>query len=478
MHLEGYRVLRSLGAGATSEVFAAIKNDSGRSVALKRFSPLVSHDMETRRRLQSEVEALGQLKHPNIVGLGGVFDLPNAWGIELELVDGGHLSEWSKDYELSLLEPKIWILVQIARGLGAAHEQDIIHRDLKPENILVSYDGDVKITDFGLARSLSRVTITKSGLLIGSLAYMAPEVINLSDASARSDIFSFGVIAYELLTGKPPFQSETPQGLIRKITEGRFVSPQIINPAVPKRVSDIVSLCLSSVPQSRPSTIWHVEAELMLALAQSGVMTLAKKLVSVKSRQESIAQAFQAKHSALLTNIENTNGAEKIDFIRELLTLFPNDPKSNEYLLDIQRSQKSGLSKRYTMLVAAVLVSVGVAIAAYRKSASKTVKVEHQVQPQAVVAQGLQAPPSLSSSSSEPVVVKPEQKNGALAFYVPEDVDVFVGGQYISPLKRKKLSVAAGKHLVKMVKDGFMPIENTVLVREGRTAVVRVGGQQ
>lgn len=476
MHLEGYRILQSLGAGATSEVFAAIKNDSGRSVALKRFSPLVSHDVETRKRLQSEVEALGQLKHPNIVGLGGVFDLPNAWGIELELVEGGHLSEWSKDYELSLLEPKIWILAQIARGLGAAHEQDIIHRDLKPENILVSYDGDVKITDFGLARSLSRVTITKSGLLIGSLAYMAPEVINLSDASPRSDIFSFGVIAYELLTGKPPFQSETPQGLIRKISEGRFVSPQVVNPAVSKRVSDIISLCLSSNVQMRPSTIWHVEAELMLALTQSGLMAQAKKLVSVNSRQGAIAQAFHIKHSSLLTNIEKVQGAEKIDFIRELLALFPNDSKSNEYLLEIQKNKKAVPPKRRAMIFVAALISVGATVAIYF---NWTNKVDALPQEPKVISKPLPSqPPSLPVSPDPAVAPPPQKKLGALTFLVPDDVDIFVGGQFIPPAKRKKLTVASGKHLVKMVKDGYMPIENTVLVREGRTAVVRVGGQQ
>src|SRR3569623_1620684 len=157
---------------------------------------------------------------------------------------------------MDLLEPKYWILAQIARGLGAAHELGILYRDLKLENILVSDAGQAKVTDYGLARSISRATLTRLGLLIGSLGYMAPEVINQDRPTIQSDIFSFGVVAYELLSGASPFHTETPQSLVRSISEGAITPIAQRVPHLPRENAELISACLSVDPIIRPANIW------------------------------------------------------------------------------------------------------------------------------------------------------------------------------------------------------------------------------
>jgi serine/threonine protein kinase len=246
-----YRVIRSLGLGATSEVFEAVKTDvlnptaPGISVALKVFSPLVLSDSDAVQRLRGEVEALECLRHANIVALRSTVTRPDFFALELELIIGSDLRQWALGYDSALYEPKMWILAQVARGLGAAHENGVLHRDLKPENVLVGHDGCVKLTDFGLSRSISRLTLTRMGLLVGSLGYMAPECVNGLRATERSDLFSFGVIAYELLAGRAPFEAETPQALIKKITDGLFQPLKQACPSIPDAVADEIDRCLA-----------------------------------------------------------------------------------------------------------------------------------------------------------------------------------------------------------------------------------------
>lgn len=135
-----------LGIGATAEVFAATANRTGEKRALKVFTPLVLSDPETVKRIETEASVLRSLSHPNIVRLYGSHAADEELALELEFVDGSDLRQWRKAYDLHLHEPVLWILCQIARGIGCAHEHGVLHRDLKPENVLISRTGDVKLT--------------------------------------------------------------------------------------------------------------------------------------------------------------------------------------------------------------------------------------------------------------------------------------------------------------------------------------------
>ena len=199
-----FEIIQSLGSGATAEVFKARNKETDSFVALKSFLNFVCQDTESLKRLRDEVQILKTFDHPNVVKMYGEHMLDSQLCLELELVEGHHLRDWMSMTRNPLIEVDLWILVQVARGLGAVHERGIIHRDLKPENILISHEGDVKLSDFGLAKELNRLTMTRLGLLVGSLGYMAPEVTEGEKSCIKSDLFSFGAIAYELLSGQPP----------------------------------------------------------------------------------------------------------------------------------------------------------------------------------------------------------------------------------------------------------------------------------
>jgi len=220
--MQNFKILESIGVGATSEVFKAKNLTNNKFVALKVFPAFISRDEDAVKRLNREAEILKHLNHQNIVQLYSYTLEQDKFFLELEFVEGGHLKKWIASYNIKLLEPRLWILVQIARGIGNAHEKGILHRDLKPENIIVSNKGVVKVADFGLAKSVSQITMSRVGSIIGSLGYMAPEVIEGEKSDIQADIFSFGAIAYEMLANKAPFEAETPQGVIRNIAEQKL----------------------------------------------------------------------------------------------------------------------------------------------------------------------------------------------------------------------------------------------------------------
>ncbi len=367
MKPNNFDIMHSLGIGGTAEVFAARNTDKDRTVALKCFAQHLVRDEDAVLRLRNEVDALHKLKHPNIVGLHGVYEEADSYfALELELVAGKHLGDWNEAYDIPLIEPKLWMLAQLARGIGAAHERGILHRDLKPENVLVSNRGDVKITDFGLARLLTKITVTRLGLLVGSLGYMAPEVINGERATVHADIFSFGVLAYELLCGKSPFVGETPQELIKKIVDGDFRPLQEEAPSVPIEVASLINKSLSVDKSQRPQGIWDFEAALLATIQQTGLMPYCAKLCGEETRHDELKEALSIRldtiKSALDSAMEDMKNRkpssqerrEILYLASELRRIYPEDPAAGDYLVQFAGGGSASTeknTKRYALAI-------------------------------------------------------------------------------------------------------------------------------
>ncbi len=215
-----YEILAPLGAGGMGEVYRARDTRLGRDVAVKVVHPRLAADPERLSRFEKEARAAAQLDHPNILVVHDVGTHEGSPFIVSELLQGESLRE-----KLGTpLPPKkaVDYAIQIAHGLAAAHEKGIVHRDIKPENVFVTKDGHVKILDFGVAKLLPSFeksgvdtetpteSATQPGTAIGTVAYMSPEQIRGQPVDARTDLFSFGVVLYEMLSGKRPFQRETP----------------------------------------------------------------------------------------------------------------------------------------------------------------------------------------------------------------------------------------------------------------------------
>jgi serine/threonine protein kinase len=354
-----FRIVKKLGAGTSSIVYEALHIERNEAVALKVFESRFTEDEGFRVRIRRESEALKSLHHPNITRFHQLWQAGETSFLELELIRGPTLTQWMKAHPCEsycgLLEPRIWLLAQIARALGAAHEAGIVHRDLKPDNIMVSEDGEIKLTDFGLARIPNvRQTITQAGHLVGSLAYMAPEVLKGEKASFTSDVFSFGVLAYELLSGQHPFVNQSAQRVIQAITEKAVTPCHLRNTVVPAAISDLISRCLEIDPAARAKSVWEAEAVLMGHLLVSELLPFAKRLTSesFESRdniKNGLSEALSVKHKYLKDTLDLElkktvfRQGEFVRHLNEFAALFPNDPDVQFYLDAIRDRSRNGL---------------------------------------------------------------------------------------------------------------------------------------
>src|ERR1700691_3585430 len=217
--LGSYVIVEPLGAGGMGEVYRARDMRLDRSVAIKTLPAAVAADGERLHRFEQEARAASALNHPNIVTIYELGHDRSTHYIAMELVEGNTLRQLLLSGSLPMRKT-IEMAVQVAEGLTKAHESGITHRDLKPENVMVSHDGLVKILDFGLAKQVARseeqldasattTSVTGTGVMVGTIGYMSPEQVNGQAVDFRSDQFSFGLMLYEMVAGKRPFQRST-----------------------------------------------------------------------------------------------------------------------------------------------------------------------------------------------------------------------------------------------------------------------------
>ncbi|MGB5753390.1 MAG: serine/threonine-protein kinase, partial [Thermoanaerobaculia bacterium] len=256
-----YRITAKLGEGGMGEVYLAHDSELDRRVALKVLPQAFADREDLLQRFRIEAKTLASLSHPNIVTIYSVESVAGVNFLTMELLEGKNLSAYIPRAGLSVKE-FFKIGIPLADALAAAHENDVIHRDLKPANIIVTNKGLVKVVDFGLAKANQELNqrvdptaptepLTKEGLILGTVPYMAPEQLQGHDADNRSDIFSLGIILYEAVTGKRPFkgstQAETQSSILRDIP----VPVDEVKPGVPHHVARLIGLCLEKDRDSR-----------------------------------------------------------------------------------------------------------------------------------------------------------------------------------------------------------------------------------
>jgi serine/threonine protein kinase/Tol biopolymer transport system component len=255
-----YRVLEKIGAGGMGEVFRARDERLGRDVALKLIRPASGSNPDHLRRFEQEARAAASLSHPNILAIYDVGFNGSTPYIVSELLQGKTLRQRLSEGPIPLREASDFAL-QVAQGLTAAHERLIVHRDLKPENLFLTNDGRVKILDFGVAklqapaednRAIEKLTtVTKHGAVIGTVAYMSPEQLRAKPVDHRSDIFSFGAILYEMLSGSRAFRGETEVDTITAVLREEPPDSSLDQASIPIGYRDIVKHALEKDPENR-----------------------------------------------------------------------------------------------------------------------------------------------------------------------------------------------------------------------------------
>jgi CHASE2 domain-containing sensor protein/tRNA A-37 threonylcarbamoyl transferase component Bud32 len=249
-----YEILEQLGRGSMGLVFKAQDPKINRLVAIKtiRFSDEFEDDViqEIKERFFREAEIAGQLSHPSIVTIHDVGDDQDLTYMAMEFLEGEDLDKFIDKETLLPLRKVLDVVAKVADALDFAHKNEVIHRDIKPANIMLLKNGQIKVTDFGIAKAISS-SRTKTGVILGTPNYMSPEQIMGQKIDARSDIFSLGVLFFQLITGELPFHGDNLSGLLYQITQVKHPSPRNFNPKVPKICEQIIDKAMAKNPDNR-----------------------------------------------------------------------------------------------------------------------------------------------------------------------------------------------------------------------------------
>ncbi len=257
-----YEIIEELGAGGMGRVYRAFDKKIDEEVALKLLKPAIAADGGLVERFRNELKIARKIRHANVCGM---FDLGEEGGtlfISMEYVRGEDLGSLIRRTEKLTAGKAVLIARQVAAGLGEAHKLGVVHRDLKPGNIMVDKEGNAKIMDFGIARSLTLPGTTAEGAIIGTPEYMSPEQIEGKPADQRSDIYSLGIILYEMVTGRPPFEGDTPFSVAYKHRHEAPEDPRKFNPHLPDALDCVILRCLEKDREARYQTAQDLAADL------------------------------------------------------------------------------------------------------------------------------------------------------------------------------------------------------------------------
>lgn len=261
--LGSYKIVGKLGQGGMATVFKAHELSLNRMVALKVLSPQLSEDADFIKRFQREAQAAAQLNHPHIVQIYAIGEEKGLHFFSMEYIKGRTLAEIIKEEQPFLLTKTIQVIRQVAGALEEAHKEGMVHRDIKPSNIMIDPAGRAKVTDFGIAHlARSQTKLTREGSVIGTPEYLSPEQCAGKPVDGRSDIYSLGVTFYEILTGKTPYEADTPVSMMLKIVKGDFPPLREVAPDVPFAIQEMVEKMMATDQEERYQNMAQVLAAL------------------------------------------------------------------------------------------------------------------------------------------------------------------------------------------------------------------------
>lgn len=261
-----YEIIRILGEGGMANVYLAFDTILERNVAVKVLRGDLANDEKFVRRFQREALSASSLSHPNIVEVYDVGEDDGIYYIVMEYIEGKHLKQLLKRRGKLTLEEAVDIMLQVTDGMACAHDSYIIHRDIKPQNIMIEDNGLVKITDFGIAMALNSTQLTQTNSVMGSVHYLPPEQANGKGSTVKSDIYSLGILMYELLTGSVPFKGDTAVEIALKHMKEKIPSIRKQNPTIPQSVENIVLKATAKNPKNRYDNVRDMYKDLQTAL--------------------------------------------------------------------------------------------------------------------------------------------------------------------------------------------------------------------
>jgi eukaryotic-like serine/threonine-protein kinase len=273
-------VIGEIGSGGMAVIYKAVQNSLNRPVAIKELKSDFTNDPQVVARFIREATALAALQHENIIHIYDFFKEDGNFRMVMEFVEGIDLFDLLE--KVTLLPPDIGLVIgqAVCSALEYAHYRGIVHRDIKPSNIIISRKGEVKLMDFGIARDENLGDLTRPGTSLGTPAYMSPEQIMGVKIDFRSDIFSFGVVLYQMLTGMKPFSEGGGKSIMHKILNAEFTRPRKLNPNMPRRLERIILKCMAKEPDDRYTSTGDLRREIESCLSRRVKMNYSGRIVT------------------------------------------------------------------------------------------------------------------------------------------------------------------------------------------------------
>lgn len=355
-----YKILEVIGGGGMANVYLAKDMILEREVAMKVLRFDFSNDDEFIKRFRREAQSATSLAHPNVVSIYDVGEEDGIYYIVMEYVDGQTLKQYIQQFAPIHPRKAVNIMVQIVSAIQHAHDNHIIHRDIKPHNILIDHHGNVKVTDFGIAMALSSTTITQTNSVLGSIHYLSPEQARGGLANNKSDIYSIGIVLFELLTGRLPFDGESAISIALKHLQSETPSPKRWNPDIPQSLENIILKATAKDSFHRYDSAEEMEKDLETAFDVS----------RISEPRFSIPEDFEAtKAIPIITNedieqskIEDTIVHSPIDNQKE-------EPKTNnkqnKKLAKKEKKPKKQKSKLAIFIITTFIILITASVAAF-----------------------------------------------------------------------------------------------------------------
>jgi hypothetical protein len=414
-------VLEEIGSGGMATVYKAIQQPLGRVVAVKALKPTIAVDSQFAKRFEREAHFMASLQHENILHVHDFMKRDGSMFIVMEYVSGIDLFDLLEKRNPLPLDVAVIIALKVARALDYAHFRGLVHRDVKPANIMVSRQGEVKLMDFGIARDDTMRDLTETGTGLGTPSYMSPEQILGDKLDFRSDVFSLGIVLYQMLTGKKPFIEDDSHTVMQKIRLDRYTPPRRLNPDVPRKLEQILARCMEKMPVHRYGSTQALIDDLVEYLA---------------------------------TTVSINHNARLVMFLREVQVI--GEAEADE-ILEAAGSRTPRKRSGDVSLLRDTGVAMGVACACIVASGAIIQAVAHS--------SGDVTGASPTGEDSEAA-----SRHGYLEVVVDPWGEVFIDGtlRAVTPTA-ERLRVSEGRHFVKVVHPHFSPVTREVWFEHGET---------
>src|SRR3954447_15045122 len=361
-----YKLIEEVGQGGMAVVYRAQDETLKRVVAIKVLHQHLAADSESKARLEREAQAVAKLRHDNILEIFDYsgLDSESAY-IVTEFIDGQTLKQFLTGHALRHPEIAALISIEVCGALAHAPGAGVLHRDVKPENVMVRKDGLLKLMDFGIAQVLDLERMTVTGQLLGSPAYMAPEIVEGKPLDFRTDVFSVGIMLYLLATGSLPFSGKNPHEVLRRITEGKFPDPRLVGRGVDQALSRIISKALARRPEDRYSDVGPLADELRVYLNDAGLGDVRVELRAFFADPDKYEAALPNRLAASLTaaasrHLAAKRSAKALELWNRVLAFDPNNAVVTAALRRLEG--RARLKMAAGIVLAAGLVTAGVVL--------------------------------------------------------------------------------------------------------------------